>query len=405
MRKILLPSLAAILAAGGIAWAATTTFSIGTSTGPGGVLTLFGSTSGSVTVQTAAVAGTGTLFQLPATNGSNTNVLQTDGSGITSWVAAGAGGTSCAIPQGRLTLTSATPVMTADVTTASTVYYDTYSGNLYPNWSGSAIACETITADEISMGLDAGVPHIASGSLYDIFATAASAICAGPAWSTTGTRGTGAGTTELQLKSGVWTNKNSLTHCWGGVAGVTDLGAIAANQGTYLGTIYGSASGQTKMQFAPAKASGGNNSFLGLYNAYQRVPYTSQSSDSAADYTYATATWRSTDNSNSNRISFVDGLAQSSSQAYTQNLEGDSTADCAIGINFNSTSASPPFQADHLGVLGAYFSLTTSGTFIPNLGLNYFQAMENSLTAVTCKFFISSGTAARQSLTATVNGM
>jgi hypothetical protein len=55
-----------------------------------GTLTINGSTSGSVTVQAPAVAGS-TTFQLPGNNGTNTYVLQTDGTGVTSWVAAGAG--------------------------------------------------------------------------------------------------------------------------------------------------------------------------------------------------------------------------------------------------------------------------------------------------------------------------
>lgn len=45
-----------------------------------------GSSSGTVTLTPANAAGTWT-FTLPSTAGSNTNVLQTDGSGITSWVA------------------------------------------------------------------------------------------------------------------------------------------------------------------------------------------------------------------------------------------------------------------------------------------------------------------------------
>lgn len=65
----------------------------------------FGSTSGDVTVKAAAVAGTATVFQLPPTNGSNTNVLQTDGSGNTSWVAAGG---SSGITIGTTTITSGT---------------------------------------------------------------------------------------------------------------------------------------------------------------------------------------------------------------------------------------------------------------------------------------------------------
>lgn len=60
--------------------------------GTAGSVVLNGATSGTCTVKVPAVAGTSTNFQLPATNGSNTNVLQTDGSGNTSWVAASAGG-------------------------------------------------------------------------------------------------------------------------------------------------------------------------------------------------------------------------------------------------------------------------------------------------------------------------
>jgi hypothetical protein len=57
----------------------------------GGSLILKGLTSGTATISVPAVAGTGTIFQLPATNGTNTNVLTTNGSGVLSWSAAGSG--------------------------------------------------------------------------------------------------------------------------------------------------------------------------------------------------------------------------------------------------------------------------------------------------------------------------
>lgn len=75
----------------GTSLAVTGILTAGTNGGTNGSLKLFGSTSGDVTIKTAAIAGTATIFQLPATNGSNTNVLQTDGAGVTSWVAAGTG--------------------------------------------------------------------------------------------------------------------------------------------------------------------------------------------------------------------------------------------------------------------------------------------------------------------------
>jgi len=55
-----------------------------TNTG-GGTIVMTGLTSGSCTIQTASIAGA-TTFQVPPDNGTNLYVLQTNGSGITSWV-------------------------------------------------------------------------------------------------------------------------------------------------------------------------------------------------------------------------------------------------------------------------------------------------------------------------------
>lgn len=341
--------------------------------------------TGSV-VLSASPALTGTPTAPTATVGTNTTQLAT-----TAFVIANAGGGTsvAATPQGRLTLATGVPVMTSDQTAKTTVYYDTYVGNLYPNWSGSTMANVTITADEISMGLDAGTPHVASGSLYDIYGTAAAAICVGPAWSSTTARGTGAGTTELQLKSGVWTNKNSLTNCWGGASGTTNLGAIAANQGTYLGTIYATANGQTGVAFKPAAAAGGSNAIVGLFNAYNRVSAISQSRDNTATWTYATVAWRAANNSNNNRVTWIDGLQQISVQATYRILgQGASGADGFTGINFDSISAQPDSEGyitpDSSGI-GFASSGNTTALTPPLLGLHYAQAMEyaNSTNAIT----------------------
>ncbi len=63
----------------------TPTPTIGVNGGTGGAITLNGSTSGFVTIRVASAAGTGTIFELPATNGSASQALQTNGSGVTSW--------------------------------------------------------------------------------------------------------------------------------------------------------------------------------------------------------------------------------------------------------------------------------------------------------------------------------
>jgi hypothetical protein len=89
-------------------------------------------------------------------------------------------------PQGRLTLTSNTPVMTADVSAATTIYLDTFKGRLEPVGGVSL----PIGGDQISMGLDAGVPHAAANSVYDIWAinnAGTLVIAIGPAWINTAT--------------------------------------------------------------------------------------------------------------------------------------------------------------------------------------------------------------------------
>ena len=102
--------------AGDPSWSVTP--SLGVSATTAGTLTFFGGTSGSCIIQTAAVAGTSTKFQLPATNGSNTNVLQTDGTGITSWVAAGAGTVTSVsvVTANGVSGTVATPTTTPAIT-------------------------------------------------------------------------------------------------------------------------------------------------------------------------------------------------------------------------------------------------------------------------------------------------
>ena len=104
--------------------AATSSIYLGANGGNLGVATLYGSTSGSVQLKPAAVAGTGTIFQLPSSNGTANYALLTDGSGLTSWgqislsssvtgtlpVANGGTGTSTAFTAGSVLFAGASGV-------------------------------------------------------------------------------------------------------------------------------------------------------------------------------------------------------------------------------------------------------------------------------------------------------
>jgi hypothetical protein len=75
----------------------STLLTLGANSGTNGAIAFNGSTSGTVTVQSAAVAGTWTMT-LPTSAGSSGYLLSTNGSGVTSWVAATGGGST--VPTG-----------------------------------------------------------------------------------------------------------------------------------------------------------------------------------------------------------------------------------------------------------------------------------------------------------------
>ncbi len=297
-------------------------------------------------------------------------------------------------PQGRATLQTGVPVMTADQTAKTTIFYDTYdAGNLVPVYNGSRWIYLAIGSDEISMGLDAVTPHIASGSVYDIWAFSVAGVLtigAGPAWTSTTARGTGAGTTEWQWLNGVRVNKNALTHVWGGASGTTDYGSIAAQQATLIGSFYATANGQTGAAFLPAGASGGSNTIMGLSNAYNRVRINCRSFDTKTSWTNSSSTWAAADASTSNRVTFLDSLQQSAIFGTYQIHSQSGTNSPLIGLNLDSTTATPATMPQNNSTAGA--SMFIADNWTPQLGLHYIQAMEVATGSggTACTFFGSS---------------
>jgi YVTN family beta-propeller protein len=281
-------------------------------------------------------------------------------------------------PQGRLTLTSDTPVMTADATAQTSVYYTPYQGNIVPIYDGANM--QSYTFGQLTMALN--TTNQTSGNIYDLFVFLNSGvvtIAAGPAWSSASSRGTGAGTTQLQQTDGLWVNANTITL----KNGATSYSSIPVGEATYVGSVYMTANGQTGMQFAPTPATGGTNNILGLYNAYNRVRTVSAESDSTSSWTYGTASWRAANASNSNRITYLDGLQQSAITAVYQNiLQTSSTAVQAfIGVGVNSTTA--PSTTSGACTSTTTMSASGLGYKAPLMGLNYVQALEYSSAATS----------------------
>jgi hypothetical protein len=280
-------------------------------------------------------------------------------------------------PQGRLTLTSNTPVMTGDVVGASTVYYTPYQGSLVPIYGGTAWT--NYQFGQLTLTLNSLVQT--AGTVYDVFVflnsgTPTLGINASP-WPSSSSRGTlGAAISTL---NGIWVN----TRGWEGsyfflYNGGTEYTSIEPNQATYLGSIYITANGETSMQFKPASATGGSNSVLGLYNAYNRVPVSSRSVDSTLDWTDTSNAWRAADNNDNNRITYLDGLQQSFVFAdYWASASETSGTTAAVGILEDATTGNPPGLTPSLTGL-PFLSFEAKDNFTPLLGLHYLQAVEYS---------------------------
>lgn len=310
-----------------------------------------GDTSGSVTLSAPAVAGSVTVT-LPSATG----------------VMLGSGN-SLVVPQGRLTLATGVPVMTSAQTAKTTIYYTPYVGATIPIYDGSKwshfLFSELSNVTTNSSTGNAGPAATTTNSNYDLFVWSNSGtltLTRGPAWTSDTARGTGANTTQLTMTNGIYTNTVAISN--GPGAGV----------GTYVGTVRTDGSSQVNWNPTPAAAAGGGNARVDVFNAYNRVRASLLSQDSTSSWSYTTSTWRSMNNSTSNRLNYVDGLGEVEVDTYVCVLWVGATAN-GIAVNRDSTSATPTVTSEMWNVSAAQTQqLTTS--FNPSLGFHYLQAME-----------------------------
>jgi hypothetical protein len=170
-------------------------------------------------------------------------------------------------PQGRLTLTSSAPVMTGDVVGSSTIYYAPYVGDSVPIYNTGEVSWSYYTFDS-EPTLTLTTTAQLSGKVYDIFAVydygdSSVFIGTGPAWSSLTSRGSGIGTTQLEMIDGVWVNANAMYIASNG----TSLEVDAPGGATYLGSVYMTANGETSVNIKPTPANGGTGNIIGIWNA------------------------------------------------------------------------------------------------------------------------------------------
>jgi hypothetical protein len=256
------------------------------------------------------------------------------------WTAINAASASAIpFPQGRLSLTSGVPVLSADVSAGTAVYYMPYVGNLVPIYNGSTFIAHAVT--ELTLAL---ASQHALNTLYDVFLfnnSGVVTIVTGPGWSTStagsGARGTGAGTTEISRVNGFYTNAVQIT----GRNGSTTY-TIGANLATYVGTIsIDGTAGQCSFH-----TSWGQSRKAGVWNAYNRRPILLKAGDATASWGYASATVRPSNNATANSIEILCGLAECPTEIDFRQANDNqgSTTNSKIGIGFNSTTVMSGFN-------------------------------------------------------------
>ena len=251
-------------------------------------------------------------------------------------------------PSGRLTLTTATPVTTADVSAAETLYYTPYTGNMISLFDGARWIPVVYTEKSLALGaLTASKP-------YDIFGYLSSGT--------------------LALEALVWTN------------GTTRATALAYQDGRlvksgattrlYLGTIYiNSSGGQTDDSITKRN----------VWNYYNRVPRRGYKTEST-NHTYTTGSFRPWNNDATQIIEFVTGVIEDANVvALTCDMYGSATVTAYTGVGYNVTNDSLSAAATQ-GVKTTVAQRVNVAAFhLPtSVGLGYYSALE--FGATTCTF-------------------
>ena len=250
--------------------------------------------------------------------------------------------------QGRLTLTSGTPVTTSDVTAATTVYFCPYKGHslalyntLHQEWVFYEFTERSIT-----------LSGLAADTNFDVFiySNAGTLTLELVAWSTATARAT-----ALAVQDGIYCKTGELTK-------------------RYLGTI------RTTSTIGQCEDS---ETSRFVWNYYNRV-FRALSYYLFNVHGYATNAWRYWNNDSVNRVEMVYGIQN---DAIFGSVVGtvDPSADNGmgfIGIHDGTVEVATSHAAQNQSS-----SPSSSAFFMPaNIGLVYFQARENSVSSINVSY-------------------
>lgn len=240
-------------------------------------------------------------------------------------------------PGGRLTLTSATPVTTADVSGAGTVYFTPDKHSKVSIYTG--LQWQRYAFTELSNVLansatgKAGPAAAIAGAVYDLFVwddAGTLRLTRGPAWASDTNRGTGAGTTELERVGGVLMNKQAITN------------GPAAQRGLYVGSIATNAGAATVDD---------TKSTRHVWNMYNRKRRDLQKVDATDSWSYSTAIPREA-NGATNRVLVLRGLDEDTVRLSLSASCLNSTATVRTVGSYIGLDATGVLAADCIGANG-----------------------------------------------------
>lgn len=179
------------------------------------------------------------------------------------------------ISQGRLTLTSNTPVLSSNVTGATTLYYTPYTGSQISIWDGSKWVLKTFS--ELTLSLS-GLP---ANTNYDVFI-----------YDNNGT---------LTLQAVAWSNSGAGTSTR--ASALTYLNGVrikSSDNRKYLGSFRTTGTiGQTAFINNTLPSS------LFIKNEFNRIPITLYMSEGSTSHTYTVAVTRNYNNSANYRFNVL----------------------------------------------------------------------------------------------------
>lgn len=267
--------------------------------------------------------------------------------------------------EGRLTLTTGTPVTVGDVTAATSIFFTPYRGNRVALFDGSLWAAYVYTERSIA------VPSTSS-QVYDVFLynNSGTLTLELTAWTNDTTRATG-----LVVQDGVYVKSGALTR-------------------RYLGTFSTTAvSGQTEDSTANRL----------VYNYAQRVDRPFLRQETTDTWTYTTATFRQANNSAANQVTLVNGVSEEAVdlRLVAQAANSSASIQVTVAIGEDSTTAKAAACVNGFETTsnaGNTISMMSASLVkIPGLGRHVYTWLEYSTATGTTTWYGDGAVATLQS--------